>query len=35
MFVKMKLIQPNSDVTAAARRAQCPAAQWVPLTVVD
>ena len=35
MFVKMKLIQPDSNITAAARRAQCPATQRVPLTVVD
>lgn len=31
----MKLIQPNSNITAAARRAQHPGTQWVPLTVVD
>lgn len=35
MFVKTKLIQPNSNVTAAARRAQRPETQWVPLTAVD
>lgn len=31
----MKLIHPNSNITAAACRAQHPATQWVRLTVVD
>lgn len=31
----MKLIHPNSNITAAARRAQRPATQWVRLMVVD